>query len=248
MSIQEDVGKQVRLFRKNRGMSLEQLASKIYRSKSIISKYELGQANMDIQTLYDISEALGVSPSDLLNSPDIFNTDISGGRYGIFRENLLYIYILGTISRKKYAFQKSVLSFEGGESDQGVRVTLYGNVSDLKHYETCKFVCKGFAVSSPYNISIVLKNIKDESDHITILAPIRRTCEDVSPAMFCSYSLMDITPCSAYAVISRIPLKENEYLEEILRVSKHELSLLKNGNVFVGREIVDEAAIVDKKK
>ena len=42
MDIAYAVGKQIRIYRKLSGLSQEDLAAKIFKSKSIISKYELG--------------------------------------------------------------------------------------------------------------------------------------------------------------------------------------------------------------
>lgn len=49
-------------------MSLEELASKVYKSKASISKYELGQTSMDVLTLSEIAAALGVALFQLLET------------------------------------------------------------------------------------------------------------------------------------------------------------------------------------
>lgn len=72
-SITREVGSRIRYARKSRGMSMEELAQAIYKTRSAISKYENGQISVDIATLYDIANALKVSIYDLLhrNTPDI---------------------------------------------------------------------------------------------------------------------------------------------------------------------------------
>lgn len=66
-SITREVGSRIRYARKSRGMSMEELAQAIYKTRSAISKYENGQISVDIATLYDIANALKVSIYDLLH-------------------------------------------------------------------------------------------------------------------------------------------------------------------------------------
>ena len=49
-----------------RRMTLEELASRIYKSKATLSKYEKGQIVVDIETLYSIAEALEIRVEHLL--------------------------------------------------------------------------------------------------------------------------------------------------------------------------------------
>ena len=72
-NITREVGSRIRYARKSRGMSMDELAQAIYKTRSAISKYENGQISVDIATLYDIANALKVSIYDLLyrNTPDI---------------------------------------------------------------------------------------------------------------------------------------------------------------------------------
>mgnify|MGYP003591549749 CR=1 FL=1 len=61
------VGERIRLYRKNSGMSMEEMARKINKSKASISKYEAGKIAIDIVTLFDIAEALNISPFQLFD-------------------------------------------------------------------------------------------------------------------------------------------------------------------------------------
>lgn len=68
MNIQQTVGDNIRKFRQARGMTMEDLAARIYKGKSTISKYEKGSIAIDIATLEEIAIALEVHPSQLLMS------------------------------------------------------------------------------------------------------------------------------------------------------------------------------------
>lgn len=94
-NITREVGSRIRYARKSRGMSMDELAQAIYKTRSAISKYENGQISVDIATLYDIANALKVSIYDLLyrNTPDIdqeYNAEVPA----FFRDaSQLYMYI-----------------------------------------------------------------------------------------------------------------------------------------------------------
>ena len=92
-NITREVGSRIRYARKSRGMSMDELAQAIYKTRSAISKYENGQISVDIATLYDIANALKVSIYDLLyrNTPDI---DQERGGARLFPGGLPIIYVL----------------------------------------------------------------------------------------------------------------------------------------------------------
>ena len=54
------VGERIRIFRKQKKMTLEMLAEKMNKSRATICKYENGNIVMDIETLYDFAEAFQV--------------------------------------------------------------------------------------------------------------------------------------------------------------------------------------------
>lgn len=61
-------GRNVRKFRKLRGMTQEQLALEVEMERSYISDLERGQRNPSVRALGRIAEALAIDPADLLAS------------------------------------------------------------------------------------------------------------------------------------------------------------------------------------
>ena len=59
------VGEQIRRYRKAGKMTLQELADAIHKSRATICKYENGEISVDIETLYEISQVLQVSISQL---------------------------------------------------------------------------------------------------------------------------------------------------------------------------------------
>ena len=58
--LSSQIGKRIKLYRKQQKMTLEDLAACINRSKATVSKYECGAIVLDVETLYEIAGALQV--------------------------------------------------------------------------------------------------------------------------------------------------------------------------------------------
>lgn len=63
-----ETGKKIKRIRKQAGLTQEQLAEKVGGTctNTVISRYERGTVEMGIQTMYDLAQALGVSPEMLV--------------------------------------------------------------------------------------------------------------------------------------------------------------------------------------
>ena len=79
-NINMEIGKKIKNIRKSKNMTIQELANSINKSKSTVSKYENGDISIDIQTLYEISNALNVHVEQLLyiksNIDNIHNNNI----------------------------------------------------------------------------------------------------------------------------------------------------------------------------
>lgn len=90
-------GMKIRMYRKNKNMTLQQLADRIHKSRASVSKYETGEVSMDIETLVEIAAALDVSPGRILDIPteDEETTSVKTAPVGMspfFRASRLYFY------------------------------------------------------------------------------------------------------------------------------------------------------------
>ena len=66
LNIAKEIGLKIKLLRKQKGLTIQELADAICKSKATVSKYETGQITLDISTLYDIASVLSVSVDQLL--------------------------------------------------------------------------------------------------------------------------------------------------------------------------------------
>ncbi len=56
-----EIGRKIRILRKTRGLTQEQLAERLRITRATISNYEIGRRSPHIKELEDIAEALGVN-------------------------------------------------------------------------------------------------------------------------------------------------------------------------------------------
>ena len=70
-----ETGKKIRYFRTGKNMTLEELAAAVCKSKATLSKYEKGDIVIDIETLYEIADALEIHIDQLLVHQDKKKTD-----------------------------------------------------------------------------------------------------------------------------------------------------------------------------
>lgn len=243
MSFNAEVGKQIRMYRKKRGFSIEELADRIYKSKSVISKYELGQSNIDIATLYEISRALSVDVRNLLVYRDIDSKNESNHRFGIFQEDRLYLY-LAERHKKDDIAPRADCNFCRGNGDSQLTATLYLGLERNFAFEKCKSVYHGHLDCTPYNASFYLTNPLEPSEHVGIFSRISSGNRSLALGLYVSYEILSNTPIATNVIISLRPLAETDLLVSSLITEREEFSILKAGNVFRGKEFVDESDLV----
>ena len=67
----EKVGRKISLYRKQRNISQDELAAKMYVTRQLVSKWENGTGVPKIDHIIDMSEIFGVGIEDLLCLDDI---------------------------------------------------------------------------------------------------------------------------------------------------------------------------------
>jgi len=244
MDVQQIVGMQIRMYRKMRGLSLEELAARIYKSKSIVSKYELGQANIDIATLNEIAQALKTDIKCLMDTPGQNKRSSASARFGIFTEQKLYLYIMERKSRK-HMLHRGLLSLYD-EKDNTCTATLYMGVEEFDKYTKCLNVYSGRLLCSPYNASMLAVDVQDDSEHICFFSTIHKSYKNILPGLYFAYTVFDTVPIATNMLLSRIPLEENDMLYEALIAKKENIRQLKSGNVYTASDFVEETLLVKK--
>ncbi len=74
--IKEDVGKRLKVLRMQKGLSQEDLAYKSNLDRTYITYIENARKNVTIETLYKITQALGISLSEFFNMNESNDSDV----------------------------------------------------------------------------------------------------------------------------------------------------------------------------
>lgn len=139
----KNIGKSISSYRKNLGMTQEELAEKLHISAQAVSKWENGIGYPDITLVPAISEALNISLNDLFGASDDIDTEEIPSEY----EDLNFV-----ISNEKAAIYSDKKVSETG--DDGTVVFSDGSTADLN---TMTAVNRGTGEIRIYNIDDIIE-------------------------------------------------------------------------------------------
>lgn len=142
MNVAQETGALIRYYRKERQMTVEQLAAAICKSKSCVSKYETGQIAVDLPALYDIAAALDVRVTQLLYLPPVASSTAPFGVVPAFFAGLSQFFLYYYDGRSNQ-ITRCVVDIIN-ENERGVyRVQMFMNVKDYNRYHLCENVYYG---------------------------------------------------------------------------------------------------------
>lgn len=73
LNFQIQFGKRIKALRKEKNLSLRKLSQRCNLDYSDIAKYEKGEVNMQLSTIYELAVGLQLSPKELFEFEYIFN-------------------------------------------------------------------------------------------------------------------------------------------------------------------------------
>lgn len=162
-----ELGKNIRYYRLQRGLTQGELAEKINKCLASVSKYERGACAIDIYTIFTIADVLGITAAQLLPY-----TGASSGRvqsvssenaHPITNNSLFYLHYIGNSSGK---LRMSVLDIDW----QSNSVTMYVGVQNKQQFNQCSLLLTGTVDCATAFTSIWVKNPSAPVDffHIVI--------------------------------------------------------------------------------
>ena len=130
------VGQRIKKYRKSRGYTIEQFSAMINKSKATLSKYENGAITIDIETLYDIAQALDIDLKCFIDyQPPVFHQDAALPKNNYFNQSLAYMYYYDGRVRQMV---RSLLRFSRAADREGIEVTLYLGVASFSDPDRCQ--------------------------------------------------------------------------------------------------------------
>ena len=228
--ISMQVGERIRSFRKGRKITLEELSSRIHKCKSTISKYENGEIAVDIETLYEIADALGVHVEQLLWCPPQRADMAFSGTPTFFNGvSQFFSYLYDGRSNSLIRCVFDVLS--RSETDQ-YRIMMYMNFRDYQCYQRCENTYWGYIehYDAITNIQLTNQDMPMEKASAQILASSLNS--DTKWGLFNGFSSRPMMPIAVKMLFSREPLPEDAKLIQSLKVSRDDIRLLKLYNML----------------
>lgn len=228
-SIEVHVGSRIRMYRKNRHMTIDELASRINKSRATVSKYESGNISIDVSTLLDIAKALDLDLAQLVDyqwrasaAEKLQDSPFPGC-------HKLYLYYYDGRFRRMI---KSVLLLSRDSLTQTLIASLYLDTPSISTPEKCRCIYRGemYPFDSLVNINLVNQSNRVERISINVHKSL-----DPSKAlwgMLSGISNQGFIPVALKILLSQMPVTDVEWLESRLSLSKEEFKKMKQLNMF----------------
>lgn len=233
--INQHIGSRIRSHRKACGMTLQQLADAIHKSRASVSKYETGEITLDIETLYDISAALEIDLNQLIDyrppRPVLLpQAIISRGTSPFFQADRLYFYFY---DGRQNRLKDGVIHIHRSDDPSGLMdaslsissVTPSGRSSEV--FYTGKVLYSDMLI----RFSFVNQYNTLEEDLLYIFNPLER--RDFTEGLLCGISSADLMPCAFKCVVTLSPHDHDEELKQHLLISQKDLKRWQKLNMMV---------------
>lgn len=227
--VNRHVGGRIRLYRKMKHYTLEQLADRIHKSKATLSKYETGDITVDVETLFDIAGALGITVQQMLDyEPEQTAEEEKEELHGsFFKGRQVYVYFYdGRVGR----IIRNLLEMR---SENGSAVaSLYNDVASFDRPETCRNLYFGKAEYYDTVTNFVFESQSNRMERVTLTAMNPFDLGLQVLGMLTGMSRYPMLPVSIKCILSAEPLAEDETLKESLTLSQKDVKLIRKLNMF----------------
>ncbi|WP_425755251.1 helix-turn-helix domain-containing protein [Ihubacter sp. rT4E-8] len=225
--INKTVGARIRYYRKARGITIVDLASRMHISKSAISKYECGQVAITLEQIVSIANTLELDPFLLLSdsflpeSHEIFKQDPP-----ILDESFIKYYMYGFTGHEKAYLSKHMLLL--GDKT----CCLYGEIEDEENYRNCKYFYAGKLRTDAAFQRAFLTNPLNQDDIIILEKIIPLGKKDLQFAFGVSMSIGTNFPMAFKWLLSQRKIKNQAKIKELLALSTEDIKRMKAVNAF----------------
>ncbi len=229
-----NLGRNIKLYRKSRGYTLEQFAKRIYKSKSLVSKYENGQIAINILTLLDICSVLNVelhqlvSPKFQEGKKEVF----SSPKNSFFKSKQLYMYYFdGRINK----LCRGILTLSSSPLERDTEATLYLGFDSFDNFTSCEYLYWGKFFEADLVSYFILENQNSniEKMSLSVINPMNTTSKTVG--LSCGVASNFLIPGAFKFALSKAPLEEDDNFLASLKFSKEDLAILKKSNMLLVR-------------
>lgn len=228
----KEVGNKIKKIRKLKKMTLDDLARKIHKSKSAVSKYENGEINIDLITLKEISDVFEIEIANLIpqSIAEYRGKNMDLDRVPKFFKDGSKIYSYYYDGRNSKII-KSLIEIRREEAEDN-RVYMYMNISDYDFPYICENTYYGNIehFDSITRINLVNKYTDLEKPNISILSPF--VDSEIRWGLWNGISIRPIMPSAIKMLFSTKILDENKELQKKLILNREDMTYIKKFNMF----------------
>lgn len=229
-TIQQYVGEAIKRTRTARGLSLEDVAEKIYKSKSTISKYEKGSIAIDIATLQDIALALDVHPAQLLMTPTADRE--SPVEQGAPDELYMFSY-----DGKEKRIIKSVIEKYQTEESNKYSIRLFYDLASKDRLEDCVALYEGHSTQYEVLENYTLENTFHHIEQIWLSCISGLSQNRLQIGFLAGLLNATLLPAVRKVVLTPHVLPDEQLMEQLV-FTKKDLRTIRKYNLFIIDEFI----------
>jgi transcriptional regulator with XRE-family HTH domain len=223
----EYVRSQIKLIRKSKKISMEELGKKINKDKTTVSKYESGKIELELRILMDIAEALDVSLFQLLGSDAL-----SVGKKSTERRTPRSVNYFLYRGVQNNAFCRSWITSQCLPDSENSDVFMFHNIPSFSQIDKCEFLYKGTMKESDLYLSFHLENQTNFMENLFII--VRKTLKKsgVLVGILAGIAYPHYLPAITKVVLSDNELEDGDPMFQIMWFSKNEVDILRKTNTL----------------
>lgn len=230
-AISEGIGHNIRVYRKKNNLTLDKLAELVCKSKSTLSKYEKGEISVDIETLYDLADALHIHVEQLLYArPARTGIKEKDNRPAFFHGvQQFYSYIYDGRSR---TIMESVFDIQSQTAPSQYNIMMYMNILSFESYQNCETTYYGYIEHYDAVTNILLTNQYSPMEKASAQMLASYLDADRKWGLWNGLSSRPLMPIAAKMLFTRKRVKKEDPILDHLKISKDDIRRLKLYNML----------------
>lgn len=231
--ITKHIGARVRFYRKNLGLSLDELADAVHKSKSTLSKYEAGSVVLDVDVLFDLAKALNVPVEKLIDYKEHVPGEMApftargffnrAGNYYMYHLDAQTNHIIHSVIEIKYS--------NGREEE--ITAVFYNNVVDYGNLFHCQYYYSGEMATSDLYTNFSFHNQINLAEQVFIVAVNSLKNENFTSGLVAGISSTYLVPTAFKAIFSHTQMEDDEMIRCALQFTKEDITLIRKNNALL---------------
>lgn len=230
-TISIEIGNKIRQFRQSRKMTLDELAIIIHKSRATLSKYERGEISIDIDTLYELADALHVRTEQLLYTPISEKHPQQREIVPAFFQDVDRFYCYYFDGRIGKLVRSAFDVFSRIDVNQ-YKIAMYMNFKDLAHYQQAENTYWGYMEHFDALTLIELTNQSNPMEKASLQILASFLDADSKWGLWNGISSRPLMPVATKMLFTKRPLTEDAALVRELKISRDDIHRMKYYNMF----------------